>query len=104
MVSVGCSRFSWVRPRFGRTSPPLDRPKFRYFSLARHNVLPLLGVFSLNFCGGLSSTSGPIGFFDSAFSLKDRRVPPGRLLLAHKSEEKTPRWAFSSPLPLPKKT
>ena len=37
-------------------------------------------------------TSGPIGFFDSDFSPgrspKRRRVPPGRLLLAPKSEEK----------------
>ena len=66
-----CSRFSWMRPRFGcspgaplpRTPPPQDPPpqnpkiprtaqNFALFSLSRHNFLsffPLLGVLSLNF-------------------------------------------------------
>ena len=34
------------------------------------------------------NTSGPIGFFDSDFSLEDRWVPPGRLLLAPNSDVK----------------
>ena len=55
---MGCSRFSWVRPRFGRTPrsrtlPPPDPPKFRVFSISRHNFLSfsLFGVLSLNFGG-----------------------------------------------------
>ena len=56
-VSVGCSRFSWVRPRFGRTPPPSDtasagRPKISLFLFpSPATFFTLREVFSWKFGG-----------------------------------------------------
>ena len=49
-------------------------------------------------------TSGPIGFFDSDFSLEDRRAPQGGVLWAEvRREEGYPEVAFFSPQSLKKR-
>ena len=65
-MSVGCSRFSWVGLRFGRTAlrrtPSAGPPKISlFFSLSRHNFLSffsLFGVLSLNFGGVMFEDRG----------------------------------------------
>ena len=45
-------------------------------SRSRESFFQLVFVF-FNMCVFLFPTSGPVGFFDSDFGLKDRRVPQG---------------------------
>ena len=87
-----CSRFSWMRPRFGcspgpplpRTPPPQD-PKspaqnFALFSFSRHNFLsffPLLGVLSLNFGGVLEDWDPQMFTFGISGCRPAALGPPG---------------------------